>query len=73
MRKYYKLLSRRLFFIYTCYVILFTVAVCSVYLVYNNLILCKAEQKATEQIVKLMTLGVTEKQAEQKIIEGFLK
>ena len=28
---------------------------------------------ATEQIVKLMTLGLTEKQAEQKIIEGFLK
>ena len=28
---------------------------------------------ATEQIVKLMTLGLTEKQAEEKIIEGFLK
>ena len=28
---------------------------------------------ASEQIVKLMTLGLTEKQAEQKIIEGFLK
>ena len=28
---------------------------------------------ATEQIIKLMTLGLTEKQAEQKIIEGFLK
>lgn len=28
---------------------------------------------ATEQIVKLMTLGLTEKEAEQKIIEGFLK
>ena len=28
---------------------------------------------ATDQIVKLMTLGLTEKQAEQKIIEGFLK
>jgi len=28
---------------------------------------------ATDQIVKLMTLGLSEKQAEQKIIEGFLK
>ena len=28
---------------------------------------------ATEQIVKLMTLGLTEKEAENKIIEGFLK
>jgi Fe-S cluster assembly scaffold protein SufB len=28
---------------------------------------------AGEQITKLMTLGLTEKQAEQKIIEGFLK
>lgn len=28
---------------------------------------------ASEQIVKLMTLGLTEKQAEEKIIEGFLK
>jgi len=28
---------------------------------------------ATEQIVKLMTLGLTKKQAELKIIEGFLK
>lgn len=28
---------------------------------------------AGEQIVKLMTLGLTEKQAEEKIIEGFLK
>ncbi|MBR6779355.1 MAG: SufD family Fe-S cluster assembly protein [Clostridia bacterium] len=28
---------------------------------------------AGEQILKLMTLGLTEKQAEQKIIEGFLK
>ena len=28
---------------------------------------------ATDQIVKLMTLGLTEKQAEEKIIEGFLK
>lgn len=28
---------------------------------------------ANEQIVKLMTLGLTEKQAEEKIIEGFLK
>jgi len=28
---------------------------------------------AQDQIVKLMTLGVTEKEAEQKIIEGFLK
>ena len=28
---------------------------------------------AGEQIIKLMTLGLTEKQAEEKIIEGFLK
>ena len=28
---------------------------------------------AGEQITKLMTLGLTEKQAEEKIIEGFLK
>ena len=28
---------------------------------------------AGEQLTKLMTLGLTEKQAEQKIIEGFLK
>ena len=28
---------------------------------------------AGEQITTLMTLGLTEKQAEQKIIEGFLK
>ncbi len=28
---------------------------------------------ASEQIVKLMTLGLSEKQAEEKIIEGFLK
>ena len=28
---------------------------------------------ASEQIIKLMTLGLTEKQAEEKIIEGFLK
>jgi len=28
---------------------------------------------ASEQLLKLMTLGLTEKQAEQKIIEGFLK
>ena len=28
---------------------------------------------ASEQIVKLMTLGLTEKQAEDKIIECFLK
>ena len=28
---------------------------------------------ASEQIVKLMTLGLSEKEAEEKIIEGFLK
>ena len=28
---------------------------------------------AGEQIIKLMTLGLTEQQAEEKIIEGFLK
>lgn len=28
---------------------------------------------ATEQITKLMTLGLTEKQAEEKIVEGFLR
>lgn len=28
---------------------------------------------ASEQLIKLMTLGLTEKQAEEKIIEGFLK
>ena len=28
---------------------------------------------AGEQLTKLMTLGLTEKEAEQKIIEGFLK
>jgi Fe-S cluster assembly scaffold protein SufB len=28
---------------------------------------------AGEQITKLMTLGLTEQQAEQKIIEGFLR
>ena len=28
---------------------------------------------AGEQIIKLMTLGLTEEQAEEKIIDGFLK
>ena len=50
MRKYYKLLSQRLFFIYTVYVVLFTVATYSACLIYNNQMLRKSEQKSAEQI-----------------------
>ena len=35
--------------------------------------MCIRDRIAGEQLIKLMTLGLTEKEAEEQIVKGFLK